>query len=156
MFFLFAVGTRATRAVSQVPILLTPITRERAAALNIHFGKPSRFSFMSQPNDKMASFRIMKREVKKWSWKNSTDPDPLNFMYVPVRLQPQFPNAARRGLYLHFFKHLAYEWLFLAESNCFAAATRRVISDFCASLVRPGTANAVWTGSEQVQNPPKN
>ena len=93
---------------NQVRMLLTTIMRERAAALNIHFGKlPSRFSFISQPNDKMPSFRIMKKEVKKWSWKNSTDPDPLHFMYVLGRLQPRFPHAARRGLYLHFFKHLA-------------------------------------------------
>ena len=78
-----------------------------AAVLNIHFGKlPSRFSFMSQPNDKMASFRIMKKELKKWSWKNCTDPEPGYFTYLSLRLQARFPNAARRGLYLHFFKHL--------------------------------------------------
>ena len=40
----------------------------------------------------------------------------------------------------------------MAESNCFAAATRRVISDFCASLVPPCTTNAVWTGPQQVHN----
>jgi hypothetical protein len=92
----------------QVRMILTPRIREMASELNIHFGKlPSRFSFLSQPNDKMASFRVIKKETRKWSWKNCTDPAPGYFAYLSHKLQARFPNAARRGLYLHFFKHVS-------------------------------------------------